>query len=1614
MALELEDFQKPTLTLDDLISNKDSGVPLNNKTASQLAASTALVTNPSLQTYRQLKEDLLDPVSRERFLLQQQAIRDSIWKDSQGKLLGLISDPTVSDQDKLSAVDNVNNDKLDKYVFNTMNTLAERAALTDFGEDKSEEAVQSENILIDSISKMNKQKKTMTSLINSLHLGEDSNALTKAKDFGELLVPLAEWLHVSQFGRDLNSGESLDSKLMGNMKKEIFDKFKNTSVDQREALAKAVIDIYQNNENIILPDGNDIEALHILETMLVTGDYSDTERYIDNIVSVLDVVGVGGFLRGVVKGGKTAKIGAELSKEAKAFKASELPTDAKLAEEAQAFKPEVPATDTNLAAEAQGFKPEAPVTDKALANEASQFKPETDPTVESVFGEARTEAVRTEVSPSSPSQVVKDVNPEQAREFHRIMSNDPTDEAAEAMYGSSKAEALAKDILPEPEAVKGSMQNKVEMRRPSNEKPLSITKLDESRGYTIVSNSEMKRVNDKIIKSFEDVEGMALHPSSLVIKTDPDMKLGITARYSPLDSGLATPKEAFESAKHAFRNYKLKDEDFTLLVRQGDKWVESSVKDAEARQALKGAGAEFDDVDYAIGIKYDYKFSPEDLDEVDWLTTGGSLISNAIQKLDKIPTQLGARLRQGSLVENLLDPSSVIHPQIVNAMSVASDRAVGYKKAYIELFKDFTDAYGKSPVERRAMMSDYIHQANFEGIPFDVTDLYNRGFNESEVKALKVWRRANDAMWYGANEDMVRTLRIRGYKTLYHADSETKLIGRPIAARDINSRTMVYDPIDNSIRTFTPEELDSIYETKGSLIKFGSPAQIDGQWVEHAISRNTPESGYLRELADDEIILNYRDGYYPVTYDANIFVEKAIKVDGQERWIVVGASKNTKDADFLVSRLQKTDPDTKFKTRLDRRFGSNELNEDSWQTFTNSGLSSQKVRGQRLIDAGSDLEKAGNGHLLDPLEAVNRQIHRLSSKTAMRPYIETAKRRWLLQYGKYLDLPINTNTGRRDFPLSVKDIKGSYPASNQIVSEARTNYNYIYSLENGYINGIDKGWTAIAHFLGSFAAEKGLSKAEAAMFSLGDMSPSRGAKSLMFKTSISVSPVRQALIQRGQLLTIGSINPEYMLRLPKDLINIDLVRAGVSKDKEYLKLFEEIKDAGLIEAVDAHTFLRDRALRLADTTALQKVGSVVNKPIEFLQKVGFDAAEQDILIGSWLAHRDLAIKAGKNMKSARVREEILGQARTFMLNMNKSGEMAYTHNTLSVVSQFFSFRHKALLQPFTNRALSKSDKMKLLATQTALFGIDTSLIYMAIDWAFMNEDVPNELKDKLKDGLVDIALNEALTLATGEDQEIDFGDLAPAEAYGTTGVVMSLLKTDIAEAIAKSPSGSLLFGNNAKLTESFKTAMRYFVPYTDYDDPELETKYSDVVIAAMNMFSGFSSVFKGRYAFKTGQKMSSTGRITDRDVTGVEAVAQGLFGLRTKTEEGNMKTMSALYGDTKESVDNDVVLWYKELKRQLARRGQSVAEADMARRILSEAWNVFGDDRPRAVSLIMKEIEKDARNGDFVFIKSLMSQIGVMTDSEFLKVLNQLPPGLVRDRVTKIWETREGLKNGSR
>jgi len=618
----------------------------------------------------------------------------------------------------------------------------------------------------------------------------------------------------------------------------------------------------------------------------------------------------------------------------------------------------------------------------------------------------------------------------------------------------------------------------------------------------------------------------------------------------------------------------------------------------------------------------------------------------------------------------------------------------------------------------------------------------------------------------------------------------------------------------------------------------------------------------------------------------------------------------------------------------------------------------------------------------------------------MRNYLDTTKQRWISNYSDLMDVP-KDKFGGVQYPNSIDDIVPKAGTTPKELADARTLYNYLNTLENGYINSIDEGFKGMLNFGANLLSDLGYSKAEIGLMEIAKSKRVTGeAKGLAFKLYLAANPLRQLVIQGHQTVQLTAIAPKYMVKgLPEDLYGLSRARLGVGEEK-YVTMWKELERSGMLDAVDQNNLVRSETLKLADLSAWEKTKSVIGKPINISQRVGFDVGEQSVLISSWLAHRDMAVKAGTKL-DRRAYDEIAGKARAFTYNMNKAGDMPYNQNSLNVVAQFLQVPHKAALQMFTNRSLTPRQRAQLVAWNTVMYGVPTG----TLGWLYNNME-EGKVRDSLEHGLEDVVFNHILTQLTGKEQQIDFEGLAPTNAYGLRDFVVSMFTSDLTTLITESPSGALLFGSNPRLTDAFKTTFRWATKIDDYEDPELAVKYTDVASVFANTFSGMSNAFKASYAYKNGQKVGSTGRISDSDVTKMESVMQ-LAGFPTRTESAIREINEDVYGGSSFKA-SDVRLWYSELKRHLARRGDGPMDQDMRVRVLSEGMRVFDGDRFKFRDELFSLIKKDAKSGDTKIVDTIIKQLGLKTNEEVRTLINKLPANDVRDNLNLWLDNIEG------
>lgn len=1552
-------------TLDSFAMDSNQVAPVSNRPSNlNLAAHAAALTPDPSNVVRTFQEsnaqlDLQGKSETAQTLLS--TSKDAMMGGNKAALVAYLADPKVSDEDKR----NVALGTLDRTndIYSTSNVLSTNALIAPAAPNEPVETETARISMADAINEVNAYKRDSQALLNQEVAKADPNMGKAFVGFLETLTPGLPEKHVGSILNGLRNGDghafAEAATLMGNSQQEINDTINKAPPEKRMEMVQKVIDMVNQHASIAMPGDNDFARVDQLRKVLEDGYYDDWSKVADNITSVMDLTVLGGVAKRAISGvGKVA---------------------------------------------------EAALTGGKLESAIRQSNFERD-------------AVRSRVQPTTVSQNYKDTNPTLATAAHEAAASDTTEQAAEALYGTTRVDAVGSDLLPQVAKQDGSVANKV--GRPESLNDATITPSAEVMdfvdhdGAIYYWQSEKKEMRSRVVNNFEQAVGMNARKEMFQVDSLPN-GVGVKAVYGPPQGGFGSAEEAMEIAKWSLREQGIDESAITILKRDGANYVPSTVEEMDAlrkpvvlsdrRVELQGQepslvttskGTQTDigsritvkkktqTPDYLIQVDHKYKFSPGDVAQ--WAEA--DVKYNIFDRIDAFNGSSNA----GSLQRHMLDAHSMLHPNITLGANVVVDKAAGLEKELLTLGDNFATGFKALPKERQGLLESVIKDANAQGIDFNYNKMVADGVTPKEIQTLKDWRHYWDTVYHLENKDMVKTMRVRNYHEFVDEANNTRLFAKPVSRTQVSGDIKVYDHSVDQIRTMRADEVSELYKKDGTIAQLRQPMQVGDEAAEFVVSTQKPGGTYLRALTEDSQVLNYRKGYYSVNYKDPHFIVKVVKNSRGEVLFekAVATAGNAKDADLMVQRMKATDGGDYYR-RGDRKKVDMSSN-DYWDLQQAGGRSAQKIRGKRLEEGTSNITDPSMSNILGPVDSMIASARSTSRRVAMRDFIEATKSRFMSQYKDFLP---TGKFGQKVLPGNVNEVKhyGGKTPSQKGLADARTTFEYIRYLESGYINHIDDGYKATLKALSDVAGSVGLSKAERG---LGWMSEGRGptamGKNIAFNMYLATNPFRQFIVQSHQAVQLAANFPRWILSgkaVPEVAILSSyqmgykpakglLKGAGLSEEQAY-QMFKQFERTGQAAAVDKQNLIRGALSDMADTVAGGKVRKFVTAPLNYMRKVGFDAGENVNTMTAWLAHRDNAIRAGEDFSKADVQDKVAGMARNYTYNMNSAGDMPYNQNALAAVFQFMQVPHKALTSFTFNRILTPVQKTRLVGFNALMYTLPPAAMY-----SLFGDILPDDPKqrDMVVQGLEGAVLNKLIELSTGDQSRIDFSGLSPVDLYGSMDFIHGLFTTDVGTIVASTPSGQLFFGNNPRLTNFAKSGARYFNLIDDYADP---TSFGAVANDFAKMSSGYSNAFKAAYALKYQQKINTTGGITDSNVTRPEAIAQ-VFGFATLDEAQKRYVNDTTYKKTK-AYEDDVRQWYSDFKKHIANEGLAPDQSTQLTKTFSEAWRVWGNDDVRARQIISQELKKDMSNGDARIYQSVLRMNQMMGPSEVKGLVKAMP-----------------------
>lgn len=1148
-------------------------------------------------------------------------------------------------------------------------------------------------------------------------------------------------------------------------------------------------------------------------------------------------------------------------------------------------------------------------------------------------------------NPASPAAVIGSANPQQARNLHEVVVNSVGDEVAEGLYGTSKVQAITNDVYPQVTNKSGAVRSKVGdidgNLRQKLQIPEELIGMLSNTGASYYTAAEKAQARANVVNRFSAAEGLTVNDAMSSFRLDGG-QIKIGAVYGADGGSFLRAEDAMEQAERALRNMGVAQDEVQLLQKQGLDHVPVNLED------VRGV-----DGDYLIRVETSHEIDPTDISNFDKL----DVKRNFFDRIGPLVTK-----DTGSASRWMFDAASMLHPTLTGAASVASDATAKFDKLMLRMAADYSDSLKGIPKQRVKAINDYIREANYNGIKFDTADLVARGFDAKEIEALTNWRKFWDGHFYLENYDLVRSLNSQGYQLFKNNNAE--LYARPISKNQNIGK--IYDPASDTVITHSKAEGDALYNSGGTYAKLRRPTDFGGTSTEYMIVRNTPNEN-LRKLRDSDQVLNYRDGYFQIQYKAPRFVEQAQRdasgaLTGYKAIAVAG---DTKEAEQFAKRMASSQglAPEEFRVRGDDRA----LARDSdayWDVNGASGRIAQRHRG-KLLEDGSGLNHLGDGsYILNPVDSAIRAARSISGRTVNRPMLEAAKARFISQYAEML--PTN-GMGGRVWPKNVKEITRKGLDTSSEVADARTSYEYINYLENGYINNMDTVFKTGFNAIADMAGNVGLSKIERGALNVSEASISGMAKHGVFLSYIASNVFRQWIVQPHQMLRTMAYNPTGFLTQAIPRLGAEWVghMTGLTKETPFAKF---VNESGLLDAVDKSNLVRGTLLEAANTTNVAL--RMANKPMELMRKAGFDLGEQANLLGHTASVYDLYKRKGLDLTDKVVRDKAYSEIRAISYDMNFAGDMVYNQTTPAVLLQFLQVPHKAMLQ-MTNRRIPPAVRARMVAADMVMWGTPALFVGSLLGTDVLPDDP--KAREVITYGLESMLLNHMfneLIDEPGENTNIDFSSLAPYEMTGWAKFFTALNEGGLHNLLVNSPAGQLFGKDGGRTTNAIKSLGRYFGIVED-DDEEPE-EFLDVMNEVMKISSGWSNAVKAKILLDGRKRYDQYGSTIDQNVTYTEAWAQALGFSTGDTRELYRISMDVSKG-TKAHKEETLKV-YNDIKRYYAEK-LNVENSDpkFITKVSGRVMKVFESD-PVAQGIIVQQMKFDLMGKDQGLLQTIMKR----------------------------------------
>lgn len=1177
--------------------------------------------------------------------------------------------------------------------------------------------------------------------------------------------------------------------------------------------------------------------------------------------------------------------------------------------------------------------------------------------VKDIFADVRQNYIKNSASPNSPAEMARHTNIDQAKKLHTALDAGGED-LAKAAYGTTRAEALLDDILPDPHSASGQVKNKV-----TNVESIvdEVEKIELQSGRSVFTDLEKQEARIKLINQTKrpstDLVSVRLNQSQFG-NADSAGRFNMSVMYGSTDeAGFVSPAEGIERVLFANRERAITKENLTVYKRTPEgSYVQTTFDDVSTNDYL----VKMDTV-HEVGVKDIRSIMPEDAD----------LVRSSV--LDMVPGFKGKATGYVKVMESTFSPKLSL-PILAEAERATKIREVmgGRIKSFVNQFKALDEGL-------QTRVDNYIRKANLEGIEFSPKELAAQGFTKAEINTIATFRQYYDDMWILDNKLAIKEFDADGFGLLEGMGDNSRFIAKPISRLEAGNTGRVYVARTGEVMPLTDaarlgDEFDTL-----QMYKLPGEARTSTQTFEFVLA----DGKNWRGLRGSDEVKPYRKGYYTVDYTDPLFVVKEFRAaDGSIRTKAVATAGDVQSAKREAARLnsENAEDGVRYFHREDIR----DVQAARRQTEMEHANYNMKFRGERLVSSSGVSDEVLRAPIKDPLSAMITSADKLSKRIALDETYRGMKARFLAAYKDVLP--------QGQYPTSVDEIATAIPGKQRMADQAKVMFNWMESIRRPDPITADEGFKTSMSRFANRLGEAGWTKAENVARASSNMAPVGTIKKAVFDVFVALNPPRQLTLAVADSLKTAAIAPKYVAsgKIFRDSTAMKMVQMGTSIKKaakfagrtpeELRTLIKEFDQSGLSAGIQQQARVQKGVGTATEEVTLKKAvkgKGIFGKARDLSEMAGFQSAERLQNLASWLAFREAKSKSAKRFALTRSElDEITGKARSFAYSQTKEAAPSYNTSVAATVMQFAGVIHKGISLTLPevlggNRLLSKGDRARLWTFLLSTYGVSLS---QGIDEQLIKiED--QATRETLRGGLLWLLINKT----TGAN--ISTKNLNPADYAGFAERIYAIANADWSRA---TPALGLIdkFHFNAEVASGLWGDV-------GSDALEMDTveKMKIQAKALAEFFPAASNAMKGQVYQEMRRSVSKHNYTKDAQLTASEIFFKS-FGFQTKEEEDRFLIRS-MRKATLEEKQKDVKSLIDGIRAVASLKGISNEEVAQRLALSRVFWMAYRKD-PDVVDMVDKELKFLLTNDDTVY-QRITSMVGIMEPDDMRGIINIAP-----------------------